>query len=218
VLEVLLAAGFVGLLVLIWTRHGPPAVDARVFAHTPPAAGRHVSSGLSTIARYVTDLGQPIAWTVGTLVLAAALALARHSWFPFRLVVLPVGVEAVVVLTLKAAVGRVGPPGSTGGQSGGYFPSGHTATALVCTGALAALLAAGRPEWARALRIAVFAWSVLMAAALVYVGYHWLTDVVASLLLGFLILRLACPGMWAPRRSGDDSPPKDDALRLRENA
>ena len=209
---------FVGLLVFIVTRDGPPWVDARVFAASPPGSGPHDVAVVSAVARFITDLGGPIAWTVGTLVLAAAVALAQHSWLPLRLVALPVGVEAVLVLTLKAAVDRVGPPSSAFAHGGGFFPSGHTATALVCTGALAALVAAWRPEWARALRATVLVWSVVMAAALVFVGYHWLTDVVGSLLLGLLILRLACRPMWAPVRSGDDPPPEYDALRLRENA
>jgi membrane-associated phospholipid phosphatase len=57
-----------------------------------------------------------------------------------------------------------------------------------------------------------------MAAALVYCRYHWLTDVVGSMLLGLLILRVFCGAVWAPERLRDDPTAQDDALRLREDA
>jgi undecaprenyl-diphosphatase len=177
-------------------------------------------------ARLVTDVGEPTSWTLATLAVGAALALTWRSWVPARLVVLPVVVEAVIVLALKAGVHRSGPPGEIAPRILGYFPSGHTATAFVCTGALATLIALLRPAWRRWLRAAVVGWALLMAASLVWYRYHWLTDVLASLLLGLLILRLLCRPLWAPEaaptasagRSGDDPPTQDDALRLREDA
>jgi undecaprenyl-diphosphatase len=90
------------------------------------------------------------------------------------------------------------------------------------------LVALWRPGWRRWLRAGVTAWVLLMAASLVYYRYHWLTDVLASLLLGLLILRLLCRPLWAPgadRRppgvrgtSGDDPTAEENALRLREDA
>ena len=47
------------------------------------------------------------------------------------------------VWALAIAIGVIGP------RILGYFPSGHTATAFVCTGALATLIAWWRPEWRR---------------------------------------------------------------------
>ncbi|MER5493929.1 phosphatase PAP2 family protein [Streptomyces sp. NPDC002490] len=85
----------------------------------------------------------------------------------------------LLVVPLKAWLARPGPPPMPGT---GYYPSGHTATAVVAYGAAVALL------WCR-VRSAGLRWSlgcaglVLVAGTgygLVRRGYHWPLDVVAS--------------------------------------
>lgn len=219
--DVLLAVAFVALWALIALTDQPPWVDRRVVEALPPLSGSGSIAALSWPARLVTDVGEPTTWTIVTLVLAMCLGWSWRSWEPLRLVAVPVLVEAAIVLTLKAVVHRSGPE-EPHPRFFGYFPSGHTATALVCTGALATLLAVWRPEWGRRLRVAVVGWALLMGASLIYYRYHWLTDVVGSLLLGLLILRLFCRPLWAAAdgeaASGDDSTAEDDALRLAEDA
>lgn len=216
--ELGVAAVFVVLLAVVSIHGGPVGPDSAVVDALPPRSGADSVGVLSTAARFVSELGEPSAWTLSSLIVAVGVALSGRTWLPLRLVALPVAVSAATVLVLKAAVGRTGPPGEALPRTLGYFPSGHTATTFVCTGALAALLAVRRPQWARVLRIGVGAWTVLMGAALVYYRYHWVTDAVASLLLGWVILRIFCRALWAPGRSADDPAPEDDALRLREDA
>jgi membrane-associated phospholipid phosphatase len=113
---------------------------------------------------------------------------------------------AATVLIVKAAVHRAGPPGSELHHFlGGYFPSGHTATALVCVGTLAAQLGEVRPGLRHWLRWAVAGWTTLVALAMVFRQYHWLTDVVASAGLGLLILRRSF-GSPASRSSTERRP------------
>jgi membrane-associated phospholipid phosphatase len=217
-LDGLLGVAFLALLIRVATQSGPLALDSWVTGALPPLHGSGMNPILTWPAELITDLGQPVVWTVGALLIAGAVAGVQRSWLPVRIVAPPVVVEAVVVLTLKAALGRIGPPGATLPHPFGYFPSGHTATAFVCTGALAAVIARQHPGRAPALRIGVVAWTVLIATALVYCRYHWLTDVVGSLLLGLLVLRLCCRPLWTPARLRDDPPAQDDALRVREDA
>jgi undecaprenyl-diphosphatase len=193
-----LATAFVLLTVLVARQSGPLALDSRVDRALPPPSGHGSVTLLSLPARLVTDAGLPELWVVVTLAIAGALSIRRRSAAPIRLVAPPVLVMAVAVLGLKAALGRVGPPGSDPPDPFGLYPSGHTATALVCAGALTALVAVSRPEWIGRLRVASGVWAVAMAAALVQYRYHWLTDVIGSLLLGLLILRLTCRPVWAP--------------------
>jgi undecaprenyl-diphosphatase len=63
------------------------------------------------------------------------------------------------------------------------MPSGHALTAAVTAVALALILT--RPGRTRLLALAAAAaWSILVALSRTYLSAHWLTDVLASLLLG----------------------------------
>src|SRR5207247_75871 len=92
-----------------------------------------------------------------------------------------------VVLTLKANVNRPGPGQDTLVHGGlGYFPSGHTANTLMCYGTCALLLAGGRTgaPAGRRPRTAVAAGFAALAVAigfsLVWLDYHWVSDVLGS--------------------------------------
>ena len=102
---------------------------------------------------------------------------------------------------------------------GGYsFPSGHTFAAVVAYGLVAALIAARLPGRARLVPWAV--WAVIVAAvgfSRVYLGAHYATDALGSLLLGgaWLVTWLAImelaerPHRFMPDRHG---PSRDRAL------
>ncbi len=66
------------------------------------------------------------------------------------------------------------------------FPSGHTLSATVIAAVtLLALLPMAKTTWQRAgLWTVAIAWPLLMAASRVYLGRHYVTDVLAGLLLG----------------------------------
>ncbi len=91
------------------------------------------------------------------------------------------------VLGLKANVGRPGPGQSVKIHGGlGYFPSGHTANTLMCYGTCALLLAGGLTGElvGRRARRAIAAAMTLLALgigfSLVWLDYHWLSDVIGS--------------------------------------
>jgi undecaprenyl-diphosphatase len=97
---------------------------------------------------------------------------------------------AVVVLATKHALGRRSPLPFEPNMHGGSFPSGHTAAALVCLGAIVVLLRAVRPSWYRPLMTAVALLTTVVAAALVYDSFHWLSDTIGSIALGAGLLGL----------------------------
>jgi undecaprenyl-diphosphatase len=93
----------------------------------------------------------------------------------------------------------------SGGSHGRSFPSGHTAMVVIALGTLALLVAAERPDWTGRLLLAAAATSLLVAVALVYAGFHWFSDAVASLALaaaavGFVAARVP-PGSQPSSRS-----------------
>ncbi|WP_391858549.1 phosphatase PAP2 family protein [Streptomyces rugosispiralis] len=132
-------------------------------------------------------------------------ALAALAWAVWRGVrtrsLRPPLVLAVALLLLNASVGavkiltgRLGPyeartPGSAELFHGGMvFPSGHTANAVVVWGTLAYL--AGRHRRTGALVAGVMA--VGIGLTTVYLGTHWVSDVLGGWAAGVLVL-LALP-------------------------
>ena len=141
---------------------------------------------------------------------AVCLAIAG-TWLAVRAVrsgdprpVLTLGVVTLLldgtVGVVKTALGRQGPlelgaaalrPGGSAVFDGGtLFPSGHTANAVVTWGLLALLARHHRRLWA------VLAGLVAASVGLttVYLGTHWLSDVVAGWAAGGLVL-LAVPAL-----------------------
>lgn len=173
------------------------------FAHWDEAvAGWGVAhdSDLSVgILRWVTTLG-------GTVVVAAvAAAVGAYEWISHRsatpLLFLAIALLGIVVVNnvLKWTIMRERPDiGQLVSSSGSSFPSGHSATAAAVWAAIALVL--GRHVAHRG-RIALAAGAIgiacAVAASRALLGVHWLTDVVAGLVVGwtwFLLVALAFGG------------------------
>lgn len=124
--------------------------------------------GPAPLTELLADLGN---MQVALPVLAAALAYA--VWRGRRAEALCAGLAMAlvpaVVVPLKLLVDRVGPLTS----ETGYYPSGHTATALVAYCGAALLV------HRRLLPVAVLL-TVATGIGLVLRGYHWPLDVLAS--------------------------------------
>ncbi|MFF8194116.1 phosphatase PAP2 family protein [Streptomyces bobili] len=102
----------------------------------------------------------------------------------------------ITVGAAKIGMGRLGPHYATTigsnemGLGGDIFPSGHTANAVVTWGILAYLASTPRARrWLSALSAVT---SLGVGLATVYLGTHWLSDVVLGWAAGLLIL-LALP-------------------------
>ncbi|MEV7793759.1 phosphatase PAP2 family protein [Streptomyces sp. NPDC087512] len=146
----------------------------------------------------LADLGN-VQVAVPVLVLALAYA-AWHGraggvdrwWLPPLAGAAAMVLVPALVIPLKEWTDRPGTPAVP--PAVGYYPSGHTATAVVAYGAAALLLLPllRSPAVRRGL-LALCAALVLGASyGLVRRGYHWPLDVAASWCLGAVLLA----GMW----------------------
>ncbi|MFJ9861126.1 phosphatase PAP2 family protein [Streptomyces albogriseolus] len=142
----------------------------------------------------LSDLGNV---EVAVPVLALALAVTAWRlrargmdrwWLPPAAGAAAMLLVPVLVAPLKAWTDRPGTPAVP--PATGYFPSGHTATAVVAYGAATLLLLRlpGSPAVRRGL-VALCALLILGASyGLVRRGYHWPLDVAASWCLGSVLL------------------------------
>jgi membrane-associated phospholipid phosphatase len=187
---------------------GPVVGLDRLVARTAPAWPAQRTGAMSTVAAVmdaVITVANPVASVAATAVLAAALSLRERSWRALKVTVPALLALTVTVVAGKWLIGRPGPAGSPVNTLG-YFPSGHTATAMVCAGTVAMLLVRCHPGRRTVLAVAAAAWTLLVGAGMLWHRYHWLSDVLASLLLGALLLWLlhrwprlpVTPTRWCP--------------------
>ncbi|MFJ8149273.1 phosphatase PAP2 family protein [Streptomyces sp. NPDC096048] len=172
------------------------------------------------LSELLADLGNV---QVAVPVLAVALAYVAWQgraggrdrwWLPPLAGALAMALVPALVAPLKAWTDRPGTPAVP--PAVGYYPSGHTATAVVAYGA-ATLLLLGPLRSPAVRRVLVALCAVLVLAAsygLVRRGYHWPLDVVASWCLGAVLLagvasvagRTAPPVTRSTRRSSSGTP------------
>ncbi len=130
------------------------------------------------LSEAASDLGN-LTVALPMLVCAMAYAVRRGRWAAALWAGLAMALVPLLVVPLKLWTAR---PGPLEPWAHGYFPSGHTATAMVAyTGA--ALLVSRR-----LLPVAVLLTAVT-AAGLVLRGFHWPLDVLASVALCLPLLR-----------------------------
>ncbi|WP_282089664.1 phosphatase PAP2 family protein [Streptomyces tendae] len=146
------------------------------------------------LSELLSDLGN-VQVAVPVLVVALAYA-AWHGrtsgaalwWLPPLAGALAMVLVPALVAPLKEWTDRSGTPAVP--PATGYYPSGHTATAVVAYGA-ATLLLLGRLRSPAVRRALVVLGAVLVLGTsygLVRRGYHWPLDVVASWCLGVVLL------------------------------
>ena len=97
----------------------------------------------------------------------------------------------VLVWALKYALGRTRPPTPYAAVDPYSLPSGHAALSLVVYGFLAFLLGHGKPGWQKsAFALGAAGIALLVAFSRIYLGAHWLSDVIASFGLGIAWIAL----------------------------
>jgi membrane-associated phospholipid phosphatase len=162
------------------------------------------SPGLTQIAWIVTALGSVVFLTAGSIVTAFAL-LKRGFIYRFLAVVVTMGGGSFLNILLKHFFQRQRPvlenPLVTLSSFG--FPSGHTMGATLFYGLLA-LLIAHSTRWAWRHRLFAFCGAALLIALVgvsrIYLGAHYLTDVLGAIALGLSWLAFCWTGIETVRR------------------
>lgn len=165
------------------------------------------SGGLTQVVQLFTDLGGPVGMPVLATVVTLGLALRWRSWTPVVLTAVTAAGSLLMTVLGKSAVGRERPPLAEAippFETSYSFPSGHSLNAMALAGIVAYLLVIH--EQRRRTRtvtvVLAAAFAVAMGLSRVYLGHHWLTDVVVAWLLavGWLALVVTGHRLWVTVR------------------
>ncbi len=195
---------FGGLTQDVIAGEGIASLDPRVHGF----AVAYRTEWLTAIMHNLTWLGS--SWILVPLLVAATAVLLRRRdrravwwlWAAF------LGAAMLNALA-KPLVHRPRPPAADliGAASGPSYPSGHAAQAIAAWGMLAVVTLAGRsPRTRPGVLIAAAVVVLLVGASRIYLGAHWLTDVLAGYALGATWLALLV-ALRLRRHRGITQPP-----------
>lgn len=192
------ALGVLGLADSVVEHSDLAAYDPTVTADVVAAR----SWPLTVLAQVLTMVGSEIVVGALTVLVLAWLVLRHHRWRAAWLFGSTMAVTGGLTLVVKHVISRPRPaPALMLGpvDTGFSFPSGHTLYCTVFFGLVAGLL---WQRWARrSSRVLVVAGWGLMSGGVglsrLYLGYHWLTDVLAGWTIGVGLLALtAATLLW----------------------
>lgn len=137
------------------------------------------------MAMLITEVGSPAAIVVFAFVSAALIWWRLRETLTAAVVLGTVGLASVVSTVTKIVVGAERPPaaGQLLAETDHSFPSGHVTGTVALLGILAVVIGRRRGCTAQLLGLTAVA-GLVVAATRLYLGVHWLTDVVGGALLG----------------------------------
>ena len=157
-----------------------PVLDAAVASRTPASE--------EWVTRF-TDLGGTVGMPLIAVAVVVVLAVRRRSWLPVLLMGVAAAGSVAITVIGKDLAARARPPQALAVppyETSASFPSGHTLNATVVLGVAAYLVMLGRKHLRSRLLVGslVVVFVVAMGLSRVWLGHHWLTDVMAGWLVG----------------------------------
>ncbi len=161
----------------------------------------HRQDWLNTVATAYTHLGGKIGMPILATVLVLAMAGCWRTWTPVRLMLVAAAGSLTLTMQGKTLTARARPPFDQAVpplESSASFPSGHTLNAVVVATVLAYLMLVYVVS--RAARIlaviGVIGFCALMGLSRIYLGHHWLSDVLAGAAAGLAWGLAVVLGHW----------------------
>lgn len=157
-----------------------PALDLAISLRTPTNVA---------VAQFLTNLGGPIGLTIILIIIVAVMTICWRSRTPLILMTIGMGGSLLMTAIGKDLVGRsrpsevyAVPPYETSPS----FPSGHALNNSVAACLVAYLLLLHLTSMLLRIVTVVLAvvWFVTIGLTRVFLGYHWLTDVMVGWTLG----------------------------------
>jgi undecaprenyl-diphosphatase len=149
---------------------------------------------MAAVMRVVTDLASPITLSVFTLTSVAIWAWRKKELWRPGLLLFAMAFAYIIAAVIKTLTARQRPTITDLLESPAAvsysFPSGHTLGIAVLLFVIGYFFCVAAPTLRRIIlwTVGAGAATILVAFSRVYLGYHWLTDVTASVGLAFIVL------------------------------
>jgi membrane-associated phospholipid phosphatase len=150
-----------------------------------------------------TNLGGTVGMSIIAVIATALLCWWFHAWLPLPLMAVAAAGSLLMTVVGKQTIGRVRPPTIDAVppfESSPSFPSGHTLNTTVIIGLIGYLvcLRLARRRARGAVMLAVVCFVLGIGLSRVYLGHHWLTDVLVgwALGLGWLAVVVTAHRLW----------------------
>lgn len=178
VLIILLTAGAAQIYDAVSEGDGVAAVDRPVLYAAIGSRNPTLDRALTVF----THLGGPLGMTVIAAAITALMLWRWRSRTPLILMLITVAGSLTMTLVGKSLVGRLRPPQSDAVppyETSPSFPSGHALNSTAIAGMVAYLLLLHlERRLARTLTVVLaLGWALAIGASRVFLGHHWLTDV-----------------------------------------
>lgn len=199
--------------------------DADLSGYDPAVSAGFIaarSAALTVLAHVFTFAGSALALVPLTVVLLVWWGM-RRRWHAVTALAAGMTMSLVLTVLLKSVVGRDRPPAVDvlGAINNGFaFPSGHTLNGTVFFGLVTGLVL----TWCHTVgsRAAALAGGMTMVIGIglsrIYLGYHWMTDVLGGWSLGVAVLGVVLLGaLLLYRRQGSGVGPAIEGMRALEH-
>lgn len=164
--------------------------------HPALVAGKSLRSpAMDLIVTAYAYIGDTVGMLLLTLTATIALTISRRTWTPAILILIAGTGSLLMTIAGKRLIGRTRPAPGDAVPPFDYspsFPSGHALNSVVIVGIIAYLLVPRlKTMSSRVLTLCAAAtFAVTMGLSGVYLGHHWLTDVLGAWALGAAWLAL----------------------------
>lgn len=175
---------------------------------------------LTTIAEYVSQSSDTITKILLGVALIPVMLWLFRRWHEYAIIVGGLILEVCVFGLSSSLVGRDRPPvEQLDGAPTDSFPSGHIAAATVFYGGIALIIfmRTRRPGPRAAAAVVGIGMPLAIAWARMYLGMHYLTDAIAGMALGVLVLSVM-HGVVVRTLPPEESPETHDLVRRGEVA
>ena len=150
----------------------------------------------------ITNIGSTIGVAL-LLVVTAIIFIRKKAFSDFKYVFFNVVLGVFLMQGLKYVIKRIRPSWKWIVQGGFSYPSGHTISAILLYGTLILLVSKKVKRKFKVPLIVGFSLMIfLISISRIYFGAHYLTDVIASLILGTIILIIS--NMFMNKEFSDD--------------
>lgn len=179
-----------------------PVLDWMIGVRTPE---------LNAVIAAFSASGGPLWMTLITAAVAGLLCWLWKQWTPLVLTAIAVAGSLAMTTGGKRLSGRARPPLESSippPETSASFPSGHSLNSLVIAGILVYLLISRQvTALARAATVTIgLLYAAAMGLSRVYLGHHWLTDVLGAWCLGlaWLAVVITWHRLWVHRHPEHD--------------